>query len=310
MTRSVKVLKHWGITFKKNWQLLVLCIPALTAYILFSYVPMAGVVMAFKNYRYNLGIFGSPWAGFKNFEYLLRSPDLWRITRNTVGYSLLFLVVGMAAEIITALLLFEIDSKKSLKFYQTCLQFPRFMSWVIIGFVTYAIFNPTLGVMNQVLRMFGMDKVDVYSNAAYWPWILTICHIWKSVGSGCIVYYAALMGVDGSLYEAAAIDGAGRWKQTIHISIPSLIPVATILGIMAIGGTFSGDFGLFYQIPRNIGTLYSTTDIVNTYTFRALQGSNYTAGAAAGLLQSVLGLIMVLLSNGAVKKIAPENAMF
>lgn len=306
----MKKIKHWGVTLKKNWQLLMLCIPALTAYILFSYVPMAGVVMAFKKYKYNLGIFGSPWFGFKNFEYLLKSPDLWRITRNTVGYSLLFLAVGMAAEIITALLLFEIENKISLKFYQTCLQFPRFMSWVIVGFVTYAIFNPSLGVLNQVLTFFGADKVDVYSNPSYWPIILTACNVWKGVGSGCIVYYAALMGIDSSLYEAAAIDGASRWKQTLHISLPSLIPVATILGIMAIGGTFSGDFGLFYQIPRNIGTLYSTTDIVNTYTFRALQNSNFAAGAAVGLLQSVLGLIMVLLANGVVKKIAPDNAMF
>lgn len=296
--------------FKRNWQLLLLCLPALTAYFLFQYVPMAGIVMAFKDYKYNLGIFGSKWIGFKNFKYLLTSPDLWRITRNTVGYSLVFLALGILLEITVALLLFEIDNKKSLKFYQTCMQFPRFMSWVIVGFITYALFNPKYGMLNQLLSALNMERVDVYANASYWPFILVICNSWKTVGAGCIMYYAALMGIDESLYEAASIDGATRWQQTRYISIPSLVSIATIMAILQIGNIFSGDFGLFYQIPRNVGTLYSTTDIVNTYVFRSLQNSRYAAGAATGLLQSTLGLIMVLLANGVVRKIAPENAMF
>lgn len=296
--------------WKSNWKLTVLCLPALTCYILFQYIPMAGVIMAFKDYRYNKGIFGSKWNGFKNFEYLFRSPDLWRITRNTVLYSLAFLVVGMIVEIGVALLLFEINNRKALKLYQTCMQFPRFMSWVIIGFITYAIFNPSLGVMNQILTFLGMERVDVYTHPGYWPAILIICNLWKALGAGCIMYYAGLMGIDPALYEAASIDGASRWQQTLHISLPSLASIATILMILAIGGIFNGDFGLFYQIPRDVGTLYPTTDIVNTYVFRALQGANFSAGSATGLLQGVLGLIMVLLTNGVVKKIAPENAMF
>lgn len=303
-------VRHQAVVFKKNWQLLLLCLPALTAYILFQYVPMAGVVLAFKNYKYNLGIFGSEWAGLKNFKYLLSSPDLWRITRNTVGYSLAFLVVGLFLEIGVALLLFEIDHRRSLKFYQTCMQFPRFMSWVIVGFITYALFNPSYGVLNQLLSALGLERVDVYSNVSSWPIILIVCNAWKGVGAGSIMYYAALMGIDHSLYEAAAIDGATRWQQTRYISIPSLVSIATIMAILQIGNIFTADFGLFYQIPRNIGLLYPTTDIVNTYVFRSLQGGRYTAGAATGLLQSVLGLIMVLLANGIVKKIAPENAMF
>lgn len=295
---------------KKNWQLLVLCVPSLVGYLLFNYVPMFGIVMAFKDYKYNLGIFGSKWCGFKNFNYLTKSPDLWRITRNTVGYSVLFLIVSIVVEIVVALLLYEISNKKALKFYQTCMQLPRFMSWVVIGFVTYAMFNPSYGVLNQMLEFIGWRHVDVYSNESYWPYILTICNEWKAVGAGCIMYYAALMGVDASLYEAASIDGANRWRQTWHISLPSLIPIATILAIMAIGGIFSGDFGLFYQIPRNVGILYETTDIVNTYVYRGLQSANYSASSAVGVLQSVLGLIMVLFANGVVKKVAPENAMF
>lgn len=295
---------------KRNWQFLVLCMPALIGYLLFNYVPMAGIVMAFKKYKYNLGIWGSEWIGLKNFDYLLKSPDLWRLVRNTVGYSVLFLVVNMVCEIAVALLLYEIDHKKSLKFYQTCMQFPRFMSWVIVGFITYAIFSPPYGVLNQILEALGMNRIDVYSKASYWPFILVICNLWKAVGGGCIMYYAALMGIDGSLYEAAAVDGASRWQQTWHISLPSLIPIATIMGIMAIGSIFNSDFGLFYQIPRNVGTLYETTDVVTTYIFRGLQGANYSASSAIGVLQSILGLILVTTANAIVKKVAPENAMF
>lgn len=303
-------IKHQAVVFKQNWKLLVLCLPALTAYILFQYVPMAGVVLAFKKYKYNLGIFGSEWAGFKNFEYLLRSPDLWRITRNTVGYSILFLAVGLIFEVGVALLLYEIDNRKALKFYQTYMQFPRFMSWVVVGFITYALFNPVYGVLNQVLSSLGLERIDVYAKASYWPVILTICDQWKGLGAGTILYYAALMGIDHSLYEAAAIDGATRWQQTRHISLPSLAGVVAIKMILQVGSIFSGDFGLFYQIPRGIGLLYPTTDIINTYVYRSLTGGNYAAGAATGLMQSVLGLIMVLLANQVVKKIEPENAMF
>ena len=310
MKRNAKGYVQWGITFKKNWQLLALCLPALILYILFNYVPMAGLVMAFKDYKYNLGIWGSQWNGLKNFDYLFRSQDLWRITRNTVGYSLWFLIVEMVSNISVALLLFEIDNRKSLKFFQTVMQFPRFMSWVIVGFVSYAIFSPLYGVLNHILEALGRGQIDVYSDASYWPVILTLFKIWKGVGGGCIMYYAVLMGIDGALYEAAAIDGASRWRQTRHISLPSLIPLATIMGILAIGNVFTGDFGLFYQIPRNVGTLYPTTDIVETYIYRALAGSNFAVGAAVGFLKSVLGLLMTLGANGVVKKIAPENAMF
>lgn len=309
MNKNVKK-DNWWTTLKKNWQLLALCIPALTIYVLFNYVPMAGTIMAFKSYRYKDGIFGSEWCGLNNFRYLFASPVLWRIVRNTVGYALLFLVVGMVLEIVLALLLFEIDHKPSLKFYQTCMQFPRFLSWVIIGFITYAIFNPSRGVMNQLLTQMGMSNIDVYATPEAWPLILTMCNSWKGVGAGCIMYYAALMGIDHSLYEAAAIDGAGRLKQTLYISIPSLASIATIMGILALGGIFNGDFGLFYQIPRNVGSLYPTTDVISTYVYRALQSANYSAGSAVGLVQSVCGLVMIVLTNGVVKKIAPENALF
>lgn len=297
--------------FRSNWDLLLLCLPAIACYIIFAYVPMIGLILPFKNYKYNLGLFGSKWVGLKNFTFLFKSADLWRITRNTVGYGLLFMIVGSIVNIGFALLLFEIkENRPSLKTYQTIMTFPNFMSWVIVGFITYAIFNPSLGVMNQVIRSFGGKGVDVYSNPCYWPFILTFVNTWKGLGMGSMMYLANLLGIDASLYEAATIDGANRWQQTRYISIPSIIPLWTIMTILAVGGLFGGNFDLFYQIPRNIGMLYETTDIINTFVFRGLQSNNYGQSSAVGLMQSVLGLICVGGTNWIVSKISPENAMF
>ncbi len=309
-SKSAHRLRRWVRTFKANWELLLLCIPALISYILFQYIPMGGLVMAFERYRYDLGLFGSLFIGLENFEFLFKSVDLVRIVRNTVGYGALFLVVDLITNVGVALLLFEINSRGALKFYQTVMTLPRFLSWVIVGFITYAIFNPAVGVLNQVLSVLGMQGVDVYSNPSYWPFILTVVHIWNGVGMGCIMYYANLIGIDPALYEAATIDGASRWQQTLHISIPSLVPLMTIMGIMAVGGLFNGDFGLFYQIPRDVGVLYPTTDIINTYVFRGLQNGEFGMSSATGLVQSVVGLVLVTITNAIVKKIAPENSMF
>ena len=296
---------------RANWELLLLCIPAVACYIIFSYVPMIGLILPFKNYKYNLGLFASKWVGLKNFNFLFKSVDLWRITRNTVCYSLAFLVVGSIVNIGIALLLFEIKERRSaLKAYQTIMTFPNFMSWVIVGFITYAIFNPVLGVMNQLIRALGGAGVDVYSSPSYWPFIIVFVNAWKGLGMGSMMYLANLLGIDASLYEAATIDGANRWQQTRYISIPSIIPLWTIMTILAIGGMFRGDFGLFYQIPRNIGLLYETTDIIDTFVYRGLQTNNYGQSSAVGFIQSLLGLICVGGTNWIVSKISPENAMF
>ena len=271
---------------------------------------MFGRYMAFTDYRYDLGVFGSPWAGLKNFEFLFRSTDLVRIVRNTVGYSLLFLASGLVTNVGVALLLYEINSKKFLKFYQTAMTLPRFLSWVIIGYITYAVLNPSIGVLNRFLGLVNIPPVDVYSTPDYWPAILTYVNIWSGVGMGCMLYYANLIGTDPALYEAATIDGAGRWQQTIHISMPALFPLMSMMSILAIGGLFNGDFGLFYQIPRNVGVLYPTTDIINTYVSRGLKNGDFGMSSATGLVQSAVGLVLIVTANGAVKKFAPDNSMF
>jgi putative aldouronate transport system permease protein len=296
---------------KASRQLLLLCIPAIIGYILFNYIPMgAAVIIPFKNYKFSKGILGSDWCGLANFKWIIQSVALDRALRNTVLYGLLFMVLSPVTNVIIALLLFEITSRRRLKTYQTIITFPNFMSMVIVGYIVYAILSPRTGLMNQIIQFFGGDPVDVYMNSKYWPFILTVVNIWKGIGMGSMMYFAALMGIDTSLYEAAEIDGAGRFQKMLHISLPHLVPLICIFTIMNAGTLISGNFDLFYVIPRNTSTLYATTDILNTYVYRSLQESSYAIGATTGLIQSVVGMFLVLLSNWIVKKISPDNSMF
>lgn len=297
--------------FKDNFELSLLTIPALILFALFNYAPMFGVVLAFKNYRYDKGIMGSAWVGLKNFEFFFTSQDAFRITRNTVSYSLAFMVTGTIGTVLIALLLFEImNNRKASKFYQTSMILPRFLSWVVVGFITYALLNPFQGLVNQLLQTIGVDPVQWYSHPVYWPFILIVVNLWNGVGMGSIIYYAGLMGADRGLYEAAEIDGAGKLKQAWHISIPTIVPLMVIQNILAFGGLFNGDFGLFYQIPRNIGGLYPATDIINTYVFRGLRSGNIGMTSAVGFFQSFVGLILIVAVNKIVKKISPDNSLF
>ena len=294
-----------------SWELLVLCVPALVGYILFNYVPMGmALAIPFRDYKFSRGVFGSEWVGLSNFGWLLTSTSMGRVIRNTVFYSLWFMVIGPVVNVIFALLLFDIKSRGALKTYQTIITFPNFMSMVVVGFITYAILSPTAGLLNQVRALFGQSMVDAYTTPSMWPAILTIVNIWKGVGMGSMMYFASLMGIDVSLYEAAKIDGANRWQQTRYISLPHLIPLVCIFTILAVGGLFSGNFDLFYVIPRDVSSLYSTTDVLPTYVYRALKEGSYASGATVSLLQSVLGLILVVVTNLIVKKISPENSMF
>ncbi len=308
---NYKISKKNGFRhFLDNAELLLLALPAIIYFIIFNYLPMVGVIIAFKSYSYDKGIFGSEWIGFKNFKFFFTSQDAWRITRNTVGYGAVFITTGIITAVIVAILLFEIKKRFAIKFYQTTMILPHFLSWVIVGYITYTLFHPEMGVFNQIIKATGFEGINWYSEPKYWPFILPLANIWKHVGMNCIIYYAALMGVDAQLYEAATIDGATKWQQTWNISVPSLIPIMTILSILAIGNIFRGDFGLFYQIPRDIGVLYPTTDIIDTYVYRGLRSGDIGITSAVGLFQSVVGLALVVTTNAIVKKVNSENSMF
>lgn len=296
---------------KGSWELLLLCIPALAGYIIFNYIPMgAALVIPFKEYKFSQGILGSAWCGLKNFRWILTSTSMSRVLRNTVAYGAWFMIIGPIVNVAIALLLFEIRSRKALKTYQTIITFPNFMSMVIVGYVTYAVLSPRTGLLNQILTGLGLEPVDVYMNAGYWPVILTIVTLWKGVGMGSMMYFASLMGVDGALYEAAELDGAGRFQKMRYISIPHLVPLVCIFTIMGAGSLISGNFDLFYIIPRNSAILYETTDILDTYVYRALASGTYAMGATVGLVQSLVGMVLVVVTNLIVKRISPDNSMF
>ena len=295
---------------KENLQMLTMTIPGLVLVLLFCYLPMPGIAIAFKKYNPNLGIWGSEWNGLDNFKFFFTSQDAGRTIRNTVLYSVGFLIIDLVFAVGLALMFYFLRSKKGLKVYNTIVITPKFMSAVIVAFIVYAILSPSYGLLNSIIKFFGGEPIAWYSEAKYWPWILTITHIWQTVGMNSIVYYASLMSLDESLLEAAVIDGANRRQQIFHVIIPHLVPIMVITTILGMGSIFGGDFGLFYQVPKDQGLLYSTTDIISTYTYRAMLSGSLEKSAAVGLFQSVVGLIMVVTTNAIVKKISPENSLF
>lgn len=294
----------------RNFQIYAIMFIPLLIIFIFNYVPMFGLIMAFKNYRYDLGIFGSPWVGFGNFEFFFTSNDCWRVLRNTIGLNAIFIVCGVAFAVFVALFLYEVKSRTKTKIFQTIMITPNFLSWVVVSYMAYAFLNPAYGLLNTVFESIGIAGIDWYSTPGVWPVILTVCSVWKAFGMDSVVYYASLMGVDPSLEEAALIDGASRGQIRRYIYIPSIIPVITIMTILKIGGIMRADFGLFYQVTRDVGTLYPTTDVIDTYIFRALrQLGNVGMSTAIGMFQSVVGLVLVLITNFITEKISPDNAL-
>jgi putative aldouronate transport system permease protein len=272
---------------------------------------MFGVVIAFKDYTYARGVLGSSWAGFKHFEFFFTSNDAVRILRNTILYSLAnLLIVGLFLGMLLALMLYEVRSRVANKIYQTTMLVPHFLSWVVIAGIALLFLNPKTGLVNSFLTMLGGEKVAWYSEAQHWPFILMFFAIWKDAGMASLYFYAALLSIDTSLFEAASLDGAGRLRQIWYISIPCLKPMAAITLITRLGHILGAELGLFYQIPMDSGALYPTTDVIATYLYRGLEGGAISATAAVGLFQSVVGLILVLVSNAIIKRIDAENAMF
>ncbi len=292
---------------RENAELWLLALPGFLLTFLFCYIPMFGIIIAFKKFNPNLGILASKWIGFDNFKFFFASNDFFRIMRNTIGYGVVFLFLGNFLAIGLAILLYNVYNRAALKYYQTTMVFPNFMSMVLVAFIVYAFLNPVSGIVN---RLFGLD-VEWYAESKYWPFILTLVEMWKGIGMKSIIYYAALMGIDESLFEAARIDGARKKDEIKYIIIPEIMSLLCIYLVLGVGGLVNGDFGLFYQIPMNVGKLYSTTDIINTYVFRALQqATNMGRTAAVGLFQSATGMILVVLANLVVRKIDAEKSLF
>lgn len=297
--------------FAKNQFLLFLTLPMVIYILIFKYLPMVGAIVAFKSYRFDQGIFGSRWVGFENFRFFIQSPDLYRLLRNTIAYNLVFLLLNTVLAIILALLLYELTSRWVLKIFQTIIFMPYFLSYVVVAYVLYAFLNPVSGLLNQWLQGFGLETIDWYNKAAAWVYIFPITVEWKFVGLNSLYYYAALMGINSTYFEAAKIDGASKFKMARYISVPSLYPLMTILLILGIGDIVESDFGLFYQLPMNSPTILSTTDVLDTYIFRALISWNDIGmSAAVGLAKSVVGLILIVIANAIVKRINEENTLF
>lgn len=311
VVNTKKKKKGLSLEWKNTISLGVLTLPAVAWFIIFSYIPMVGVIIAFKDFDYAKGMFGSDWAGLDNFMYLFKSNDAFRILRNTICYNFAFIVLGTIAAICVALMLNTIKSKRFVKFCQTTMFLPHFISWVIVAFITQQMFSLNNGLINNIITKFGGEAVSWYTNAKPWPVILLIANIWKHIGYNTIVYYGALLGIDETLYEAAKIDGASGWQVIRKITLPMLKPTIMILFIMSIGSILKADFGLFYYLPNNQGPLYPTTDVIDTYIYRALKISGDIPGSsAASFVQSVFGLVLVVTTNTITKKIDEENSLF
>ncbi|EQK41919.1 MULTISPECIES: ABC transporter permease [Paraclostridium] len=300
----------------KNRAWLLMVLPGTIWLLVFSYLPMFGTVLAFKNYKMHPGGFvqsliNSEWVGFDNFKFLFTSGDAFRITRNTILYNLVFIVLGLIFAVFVAITLSEIANKKLAKVYQTGMLFPHFLSWVIVSYFVFSFLSTDKGMVNSILSTFGAEPVAWYSEPKHWPFILIFMNIWKGVGYGSIVYLAAIVGIDRTYYEAATIDGASKWQQIKNITIPLIVPLMIILTIMAIGRIFNSDFGLFYNIPRNSAVLYPVTDVIDTYIYKGLMNmGNIGMSTAAGLYQAAVGFILIMTTNKLVKKVDPEYGLF
>lgn len=294
-----------------NWQLYLMAAPAIILLFIFGYMMDFGAIMAFQELDYNKGLFTSPFVGFKNFEYLFAGTTIWRVTRNTVFYNLAFMTVNTVVSIGLALIINEMTNKKVSKVIQTILIMPYFLSMVVVSIIVYSFLAYNSGFLNNTLIKFGLDKQNWYKMPEVWPYFIVFINMWKNVGFSSITYTAIISGIPQEYYEASTIDGASRWQQCWKITLPHMKTIIAIGLINSLSAILSSDFDLFYVITKNDGALYSTTQVLSTYTYNALRSmSNLGMTAAAGLYVSFIGMLLVLLSNYVVKKIDPDSAMF
>ena len=284
-------------------------LPALTYIFINNYLPMFGIFIAFKNINYQKGIFGSEWAGLKNFEFLFKTKDAYIMLRNTLGYNVLFIFLSVVLSVSLAILMSEIGRTFLAKVLQPLIIFPNMISMVIVAYIVYAFLNSQTGFLDK--SIFAAAPISWYSDPKYWPFILTIVNVWRGTGYGSIIYMASIAGIDAELFEAARVDGATRWQQITRITIPLLKPTVVMLVLMSVSKIFNSDFGLFYQVPMNSGALYSTTQTIDTYVYRALmQLSDIGMSSAASVFQSIVGFVLVLAANKIVARVDEDNKLF
>ena len=304
--------KGKGSRFKRNLPLYLMFLPGALYLVINNYIPMGGLIVAFKQYNVRNGLFGSKWIGLKNFKFLFATPDAFVITRNTILYNLAFIVINTVLGIAFAIFICDALSKRLKKVYQSAILFPYLRSAVMLGYIVYAFCSQANDILNKsILPALGMSPANWYATPKYWPFILIFTNTWKGVGYGCLIYISAINGIDQGLYEAASLDGATKWQQIKHITLPELVPTIITLTLMSIGRIFYSDFGLFYQVPRNSGAIFSATNVIDTYVYRGLmEQSNIGMSAAAGFYQSIVGFALVLIANLVVRKVSKENALF
>lgn len=311
--KDVKRKKRWT---KDDTELTLLGLPTYIWFICFAYLPMFGIIIAFKKLSFKQGhgfiynLITSEWSGFDNFQFLFKSNDAFIILRNTILYNLVFICLGLLIPVTLAILISQLHNKKIAKVCQTCMFLPHFMSYVVVSYFVWAFLSYDKGLINSVLVSLGNDPVQWYMESGPWPALIIIINAWKGLGYGMVVYLATITGIDDSYYEAALIDGASKWQQTRFITLPMLRPIIAIMFIMSVGGIFRSDFGLFYQVPRNSPSLYNVVTTLDVYIYNAIgQSTNVGMASAAAFLQSVLGCILLLTANAVVKKIDPDAGL-
>lgn len=304
--KSMKKSGNWKSVFR-HWELYAMMLPGFIYLLVNNYIPMAGLVVAFKKYNYKDGIWGSAWNGLNNFKFLFSTRDAWLMIRNTLGYNFVFIVTGTVFAIAVAIILNEIRGKLPKKIYQTFILIPYLISMVVVSYIVFAFLSADSGFINKT---FGTN-INWYMNEKYWPVIFVIVNLWKSFGYNSIIYYATVIGIDTSLYEAAVVDGASRWQRIWHVTLPGLRPTIITMTLLAVGRVFYSDFGLFYQVPQNSGLLYDVTTTIDVYVYKGLMLLNDVGrSAAAGFFQSICGFLLVLTANYIVNKVDKDNALF
>jgi len=302
--------KH--IRLKKIIPIYLMLLPAMIYFFINNYLPMYGITIAFRKLNYKTGILNSPFNGFDNFRFLFASGNLGPIVRNTILYNLAFMVIGTIFPITVAILFNELRGKIAKKFYQTVLLLPYLISMVIVSYLVFAFLSADTGFLNKsIIEPLTGNTISFYQEKKYWPFILVFVQQWKSIGFGMVLYLSTILGISNEYYEAARVDGATKWQQIKCITLPFLKPTVITMTILSISKICSSDFGLFYQVPKNSGTLYSVTQTIDTYVYNALMNQNNIAmSSAASVLQAIIGLVLVLVCNGVIRKISKENAIF